>query len=68
MNFDYPEERIFVYAFTVLDLQLGHGTRAAIPGMAFPEEAGWYLDRGFDAPEAVPQDWYQVSSLIRAGR
>jgi len=68
VSFDYPNERVFVYAFTVLDLQLGHGTRAAIPGMAFPEEAGWYLDRGFDAPEAVPQDWYQVSSLIRAGR
>jgi hypothetical protein len=68
VNFEYPDERVFVYAFTVLDLQLGHGTRAAIPGMAFPDEAGWYLDRGFDAPESVPMDWYQVSSLIRAGR
>jgi len=68
VDFKYPEEHMFVYGFTVLDLQLGHGTRAAIPGMAFPDEAGWYLDRGFDAPESVAQDWYQVSSLIRAGR
>lgn len=68
LNFEYEEVRNFVYAFTVLDLQLGHGTRAAIPGMGFPDEAGWYLDRGFDAPEAVQQSWYQVSSLISAGR
>jgi hypothetical protein len=64
----YPEERMFVYGFTVLDLQLKHGTRAAIPGMAFPEEAGWYLDRGLDAPEAVGMDWYSIPSLIAAGR
>jgi hypothetical protein len=68
VDFSYPYERLFVYGFTVLDLQLGHGTRAAIPGMAFPDEAGWYLDRGFDAPESVPETWFQVSSLIRAGR
>lgn len=68
VDFEYPEEHMFVYGFTVLDLQLGHGTRAAIPGMAFPDEAGWYLDRGFDAPESVPTDWFQVASLIRAGR
>jgi hypothetical protein len=68
VDFKYPEEHMFVYGFTVLDLQLGHGTRAAIPGMAFPEEPGWYLDRGFDAPESVPEQWFQVSSLIRAGR
>ncbi len=68
LNFEYEEVRNFVYAFTVLDLQLGHGTRAAIPGMGFPDEPGWYLDRGFDAPEAVPQSWFQVSSLISAGR
>jgi hypothetical protein len=64
----YPEERMFVYGFTVLDLQLKHGTRAAIPGMAFPEEAGWYLDRGLQAPEAVSMDWYSIPSLIAAGR
>ena len=68
VNFEYDEVRNFVYAFTMLDLQLGHGTRAAIPGMAFPDEAGWYVDRGPDAPEAVDQQWFQVSTLIRSGR
>ena len=59
---------MFVYGFTVLDLQLGHGTRAAIPGMAFPEEPGWYIDRGLQAPEAASIDWFSIPSLIAAGR
>ncbi len=65
---EYDEPRMFVYAFTVLDIQLGHGTRAAIPGMQFPDEAAWYIDIGFDNPNAVDEDWYQVSALISAGR
>ncbi|HYC53927.1 MAG TPA: DUF1329 domain-containing protein [Candidatus Binatia bacterium] len=68
VDLTYPEERMFVYGFTVLDLQLGHGTRAAIPGMAFPDEAGWYLDRGMDAPESVSINWFSIPSLISAGR
>jgi len=68
VDFKYPEEHMFVYGFTVLDLQLRHGTRAAIPGMAFPDEPGWYLDRGPDAPESVTPDWFSIPSLIAAGR
>ncbi len=68
VDFKYAEEHMFVYGFTVLDLQLGHGTRAAIPGMAFPEEPGWYIDRGLQAPEAAAIDWYSIPSLIAAGR
>lgn len=68
VDFTYPEERMFVYAFTVLDMQLRHGTRAAIPGMQFPEEPGWYIDVGFDNENSVSEDWYQVSSLIASGR
>jgi len=68
VNFKYDEQHMFVYGFTVLDLQLGHGTRAAIPGMAFPDEPGWYIDRGSEAPESVPMDWYSIPSLIAAGR
>lgn len=68
IDFSYPEERMFVYAFTVLDMQLRHGTRAAIPGMQFPNEPGWYIDIGFDHKMSAQEDWYQVSSLIASGR
>ncbi len=66
--YEYDEARMFIYAFTVIDMQLMHGTRAAIPGMAFPDEAGWYIDIGFDQPQSAGVDWFGVSGLIRAGR
>lgn len=45
-----------------------HGTRASIPGMAFPDEAGWYIDIGFDEPQSVDQGWFTIAGLLRGGR
>jgi len=66
--YEYDEERMFVYAFTVLDMQLMHGTRAAIPGMQFPDEPGWFIDIGFDDPHSVAEDWWTIAGLIAGGR
>ena len=56
-----------------VDCQLGrttakleHGTRAAIPGMGFPEEPGCFVNRGEDM--GVGEDWVTVAALIAAGR
>jgi hypothetical protein len=68
VDYEYEEERMFIYAFSVIDMQLMHGTRASIPGMAFPDEAGWYVDVGFDAAQAAGEHWYSVSGLVAAGR
>jgi Protein of unknown function (DUF1329) len=68
INFEYDEERMFVYAFTVLDMQLLHGTRAAIPGMQFPDEPGWFIDIGFEDPHSVTEQWWTIASLIAGGR
>ncbi len=68
VDFEYPEPRMFAYAYSVIDIQLQHSTRVAIPGLAYQDEPGWYLDLGFDHPSAVPEDWYSVHSLISAGR
>ncbi|MEE8311157.1 MAG: DUF1329 domain-containing protein [Candidatus Binatia bacterium] len=68
VDYEYEEPRMFIYAFSVIDMQLMHGTRAAIPGIAFPDEAGWYIDIGFDEPQSEPQSWYTVAGLITAGR
>ncbi len=67
-DFTYPEPRMFAYAYTVVDTQLLHGTRVAIPGLAFQNEPGWYLDLGMDAPTSVAEDWFTVAALIKAGR
>lgn len=68
VNYEYPEPRMFIYAFSVIDMQLMHGTRAAIPGLAFQDEAGWYIDVGFDASQSAGEDWFKVAGLIGAGR
>jgi hypothetical protein len=68
VDYEYDEPRMFIYAFSVIDMQLMHGTRAAIPGMAFADEAGWYVDVGFDVEQSAEEDWYSVSGLVSAGR
>jgi hypothetical protein len=68
VDFSYEDERIFIYAYTVVDIQLQHGTRVSIPGMAYQEEPGWYLDMPEDAPSSVDESWFSVTALIRAGR
>jgi len=68
VDFEYPEQRMFAYAYSVVDIQLQHSTRVAIPGLAFQNEPGWYLDLGFDAPTAAPESWFSVQALISAGR
>jgi hypothetical protein len=68
VNYEYDEPRMFIYAFSVIDMQLMHGTRAAIPGIAFQEEPGWYIDIGFDKPQAAAEDWFTIAGLIAGGR
>ncbi len=68
VDFAYPETRMFAYAYSVIDMQLMHGTRVAIPGLAFQDEAGWYIDLGFDAPTSVGEDWFSIPNLIAGGR
>jgi len=63
--FEYPEARMFIYAFTVIDMQLEHGTRVAIPGMAFQDEPGWYVDVG--PKHGGEESWFTIAALISAG-
>lgn len=68
VDFSYDIERMFVYAYTVVDMQLQHGTRVSIPGRAFQNDPGWFLDLGFDAPTAAPEEWFSIPALVRSGR
>ncbi len=68
VDFEYDEARMFAYAYSVIDMQLMHGTRAAIPGMGFQDEAGWYIDLGFDAETSADEDWYSVAGLVSGAR
>jgi len=64
--FEYPYERMFIYAFTTVDMQLEHGTRVAIPGMAFQDEPGWYVDVG--PKYGGEESWFTIAALISGGR
>ena len=68
VDYEYAEPRMFIYAFSVIDMQLMHGTRAAIPGLAFQQDPGWYIDIGFDAPQSAGEEWFTIGGLIAAGR
>jgi hypothetical protein len=63
---EYPVARDFLHGFVMVDIQLEHGTRAAIPGMGFPDEPGWFINRGSEM--GVGEDWFTVAALIAAGR
>lgn len=60
---EYPFPRGYLPGFVMADIQLSHATRAALPGIGFPEEAGWYVNTG-DTDDA----WYSIPALIAGGR
>ena len=62
----YPFARDFLQGFVMVDMQLEHGTRAALPGMGFPQEPGWYINQG--EKMGVGEDWFTVAALISAGK
>jgi len=59
----YPFPRGYLPGFAMVDIQLSHATRAALPGIGFPDEAGWYVNQG-DTDEG----WFAMSALIAGGR
>jgi hypothetical protein len=65
-DLEYPFPRTFLYGFVMVDLQLQHATRAAIPGMGFPDEPGWFVNQG--SAMGVGENWFTIAALIRAGR
>jgi len=66
VSFEYKYPRSFIYGFMVVDMQLNHATRAAIPGMKFPNEPGWYVNQGdkYGTNEA----FFTLSAMVEAGR
>ena len=60
---EYSFPRGFLPGFVMADIQLSHATRAALPGIGFPDEPGWYVNQG-DTDES----WFGMASLIAGGR
>jgi len=62
---DYGEERGFIPAIVMVDMQLEHATRASLPSPRFPGEQGWYFNQGEKA--GVTDDWFTVAALVNSG-
>jgi hypothetical protein len=62
----YEDERAFVPSIVMVDMQLQHATRAALPSHRFPGEEGWYFDLG--AKSGTTEDFFTVAHLISSGR
>jgi hypothetical protein len=63
---EYPDEMAFQPAIVMVDMQLEHATKAALPSLRFPGEQGWYFNQGEKA--GITDDWFTVAALVAAGR
>ncbi len=61
----YPDERPFQPAIMMVDMQLDHMTRAALPSQRYPGEQGWYFNHG--AKYGAEPDWFTVAALVESG-
>lgn len=61
----YPDEMGFVHAIVMLDTQLVHATRAALPSTHSQGEECIYLNMG--AKSGTSEDFFSVANLIEQG-
>jgi len=62
---EYPDEMPFNPSITMVDLQLSHATRAALPSSKYPTEQGWYFNHG--ATTGLTEEFFTVAHLIETG-
>ena len=62
----YPDEMAFLPGVALVDIQLQHGTRVALPSPRFPGEEGWYFNLGDKS--GTSDDWFTMARLIASGR
>ena len=62
----YPDERAFLPSIVMVDMQLSHATKAALPSHRYPGEEGWYFDLADKS--GTTEDFFTVAHLISSGR
>jgi hypothetical protein len=61
----YEEDTPFPAAAVMVDIQLEHATKAALPSHRFPGEPGWYWHQG--EKEGTTEDMFTIAELIGSG-
>jgi hypothetical protein len=50
---------------TMVDMQLSHATRSAVPSVKVSGEQGFYFNKGADA--GVTEDFFTIADLVETG-
>jgi hypothetical protein len=62
---EYPDEMPYQPSVTMVDMQLSHATRSAVPSVKSAGEQGWYFNQG---PKAgVSETFFSIANLIETG-
>ena len=61
----YPDEMPFNPSITMVDLQLNHATKAALPSANYAGEQGWYFNQGDKT--GLSEAFFTVAHLIESG-
>jgi len=62
---EYEDEMPFQPSITMVDMQLKHATRAALPSAKYPGEQGWYFNQGEKA--GLNEEFFTIAHLIASG-
>lgn len=62
---EYPDEMPFNHSISMVDMQLNHATRTALPSAKFPGEQGWYFNQGEKA--GLSEEFFTIAHLIESG-
>jgi hypothetical protein len=62
---EYPDEMPYQPSITMVDMQLSHATKAALPSAKYAGEQGWYFNQGEKA--GVSEEFFTVAHLIESG-
>jgi hypothetical protein len=62
---EYPDEMPFTPSIIMVDMQLRHATRAALPSAKYPGEQGWYFNQG--QKTGLTEEFFTIAHLIASG-
>jgi hypothetical protein len=62
----YDYEAPFLPSIVMVDMQLSHATKAALPSHRFPGEEGWFFNLG--EKSGTTEDFFTIAHLIASGR
>ncbi len=61
----YEDEMPYQPSITMVDMQLNHATKAALPSAKYPGEEGWYFNQGNKS--GISEEFFTIANLIANG-